>query len=146
MGFYHGYNFVHFYTSLYCYTQHNSTHHRAIIMCVCSPIKSLPPPSYSFVVKITSAVGFIMASLFLRVTEGIGSTMFTTSAYALIPKLFPNHITIVVVSHIPYVFPRINTPGRNKRWVSFISRCHKHVSTWYEINAWSQIIAWVAPG
>ena len=91
--------FIHHFIAIH--TQHNSTHHRArIIMCVRSPIKSLPSPSYSFVVEITSAVGFIMASLFLRATEGIGSAMFTTSAHALIPKLFPNHITIVVVSHI----------------------------------------------
>ena len=47
--------------------------------------------------EIPSAVGFILISIFLRVTEGVGSAVYSTSAQALALKLFPKHITVVVV-------------------------------------------------
>ena len=47
--------------------------------------------------EIPSAVGFILISIFLRVTEGVGTAVYSTSAQALVLKLFPKHITVVVV-------------------------------------------------
>ena len=67
-----------------------------------SPLSQSPVTGYNlyvcrFVVEIPSAVGFILISIFLRVAEGVGSAVYSTSAQALVLKLFPNHITVIVV-------------------------------------------------
>jgi len=40
---------------------------------------------------------FILFCVLLRMTEGVGSAMFFTSAFALLPELFPKHVATVMV-------------------------------------------------
>ena len=50
-----------------------------------------------FVTKIPSTWGFILVCMVLRAAEGVGSAMFFTATFSTFPKLFPNHVSLMVV-------------------------------------------------
>ena len=52
---------------------------------------------YSFVTAMPSGWMFVMFSTLLRLTEGVGSAMFSTSVYAQLPELFPQSVGTMTV-------------------------------------------------
>ena len=44
---------------------------------------------------------FIVFCVLLSMTQGVGSAMFTTAAYALLVELFPNNVSTVMVCLLP---------------------------------------------
>ncbi len=50
-----------------------------------------------FVDRIPSSWGFIVASLLLRVLEGVGSALLFTVSIALIARLYPSHVGALYV-------------------------------------------------
>lgn len=54
-----------------------------------------------FVLLIPSTWGFVVVATSLRLTCGVGAAMFVTASFALIPQLFPKHISTLMVSAWP---------------------------------------------
>ena len=50
--------------------------------------------------QISSGWMFSTFCVLLRMTEGVGSAMFFTAAFAVLPELFPNHVGTVMVGHV----------------------------------------------
>ena len=45
-----------------------------------------------------SATWFVMYGILMRLTEGVGWAMATTTSYALLPSLFPSRVATLTVS------------------------------------------------
>ena len=50
-----------------------------------------------FVVMIPSTWGFVAVAITLRLVEGVGSAMFVTATYYILPILFPKRISTMMV-------------------------------------------------
>jgi len=54
---------------------------------------------------------FILFCVLLRMTEGVGSAMLTTAAFALLPELFPNHVgTLMVCTSLSLLWSWLMSP------------------------------------
>ena len=62
--------------------------------------------------KIPSTWGFTLVCMVLRAAEGVGSAMFYTATFSTFPKLFPNHVSLMVVSSLSFILCTVKSIAR----------------------------------
>ena len=59
-------------------------------------ISAIPFLGFYLINMIESTIGFILLFVLMRILQGIGASMFVTSANAILVSLFPNHVSLVI--------------------------------------------------
>ena len=59
---------------------------------------------YRFVAELPSGWVFILFCVLLRMTEGVGSAMYFTATFTLVPEFYPTKVSTVMVSYIHHYY------------------------------------------